>query len=98
MGRPKALIDWGGKTLVAHVAGVVADAAAPVVVVCAPGQELPPLPEGVELTRDAVADRGPLEAMAAGMRAIGDRAEAAFVCGADIPSSPPKQSASWGWL
>ena len=71
--------------LVAHVAGVVAKAAAPVVVVCAPEQDPPPLPEGVELARDAVADRGPLVGMAAGMRAIGDRAEAAFVCGADMP-------------
>ncbi len=85
MGAPKALIDWTGIPLVVHVARVVAEAAAPVVVVAAPGQERPPLPEGVELARDAVPDRGPLEGLAAGMRAIGDRAEAAFVCGADMP-------------
>ena len=85
MGEPKALIDWGGVPLVVRVAGVVAQAAAPVVVVAAPGQELPPLPEGVELARDAVADRGPLEGLAAGMRAIGGRATAAFTCGADMP-------------
>jgi len=85
MGEPKALVDWGGVPLVAHVAGVVAEAAAPVVVVAAPDQELAPLPEGVELAHDAVADRGPLEGLAAGMRAVGDRAQAAFVCGADMP-------------
>jgi molybdenum cofactor guanylyltransferase len=85
MGEPKALIDWGGVPLVVHVAGVVAEAAARVVVVAAAGQELPPLPKGIELTRDAVADRGPLEGLAAGMRALGDRAEAAFAGGADMP-------------
>ena len=90
MGEPKALIDWGGQPLVVHVAEALAVAAAPVVVVGAPGQELPPLPEGVELTRDAIADRGPLEGLAAGMRALGDRAEAAFVCGADMPFLSPE--------
>lgn len=85
MGEPKALVDWDGVPLVVHVAGLVAEAAAPVVVVAAPGQELPPLPEGVELARDAAGGRGPLEGLAAGIRTIGDRAEAAFVCGADMP-------------
>jgi uncharacterized protein YhfF/molybdopterin-guanine dinucleotide biosynthesis protein A len=85
MGEPKALLDWRGTPLVVHVARVVAEVAAPVVVVGAPGQELPPLPEGVEATRDAVADRGPLEGLAAGIRAIGARADSAFVCGADMP-------------
>jgi molybdopterin-guanine dinucleotide biosynthesis protein A len=85
MGRSKALIDWGGTSLVAHVAGVVAEAAAPVVVVAAPAQELPPLPAGVEVARDAEPDQGPLEGLAAGMRALADRADAAFACGADMP-------------
>jgi len=85
MGEPKALLDWGGVPLVAHVAQVLADEAAPVVVVAAAGQELPPLPAGVEVARDAVADRGPLEGLAAGMRAVGGRADAAFACGADMP-------------
>ena len=85
MGKPKALLDWSGEPLVAHVAGIVAAAAAPVVVVAAPGQELPPLPAGVEVAHDAAPDQGPLEGLAAGMRALGDRADAAFVCGADMP-------------
>jgi molybdopterin-guanine dinucleotide biosynthesis protein A/uncharacterized protein YhfF len=85
MGRSKALLDWHGEPLVVRVAEVVVAATAPAVVVGAPGQELPVLPAGVEVARDAVADRGPLEGLAAGMRAIGGRAEAAFVCGADMP-------------
>lgn len=90
MGRSKALVDWHGAPLLVRVVEVVAAAAAPVVVVGAPGQELPPLPAGVEVARDAVADRGPLEGLAAGMRAIGGRAEAAFVCGADMPFLGPE--------
>jgi len=89
MGRPKALLDWRGTPLVAHVAGAVAEAAAPVVVVAASGQELPPLPAGVETAHDAEPARGPLEGLAAGMRVLAGRADAAFVCGADMPFLTP---------
>ena len=85
MGESKALVDWRGSPLVVVVAGVVAAVTAPVVVVGAPDQGLPELPDGIEVARDAVADRGPLEGLAAGMRAIEGRAAAAFVCGADMP-------------
>jgi molybdopterin-guanine dinucleotide biosynthesis protein A len=85
MGESKALVDWHGSPLVVVVACVVGAAAAPVVVVGAPDQELPELPDGIEVARDAVADRGPLQGLAAGMRAIEGRAAAAFVCGADMP-------------
>jgi uncharacterized protein YhfF/molybdopterin-guanine dinucleotide biosynthesis protein A len=85
MGEPKAVLRWHGVPLVAHVARVVSQAAVPVIVVAAPGQELPPLPAGVEVARDAVPGRGPLEGLAAGMRALGGRADAAFACGADTP-------------
>jgi molybdopterin-guanine dinucleotide biosynthesis protein A len=86
MGSAKALIDWRGTPLVAHVAAIVAQATtAPVVVAAAPGQELPPLPEGVGVAHDAESGRGPLEGLAAGMRALVGSADAAFVCGADMP-------------
>ena len=47
MGRPKALLDWHGTPLVHHVASILAGVCDPVVVVAAPGDELP-LPAGVE--------------------------------------------------
>jgi molybdenum cofactor guanylyltransferase len=90
MGTSKALLDWGGRPLVVHVAAAVAEAAAPVVVVAAAGQELPPLPAGVELARDAKAGQGPLEGLAAGMRTLAGRADAAFACGADMPFLTPE--------
>ena len=86
MGRPKAELAWGGRTLVEHVAATLAQAVdGPVVVVRAPGQRLPDLPAGVEVAEDAVEGRGPLEGIAAGLRAIESRADAAFVTSTDVP-------------
>lgn len=90
MGRPKATLDWHGKTLVEHVAAVTAAAVdGPVVVVGAPGQELPALPKGILVTRDARPGRGPLEGLAAGLRAVGEVAGAAFVTAIDTPLLTP---------
>ena len=90
MGRPKALLDWHGSTLVRRAVGLVARAVdGPVVVVRAAGQELPALPPGTELADDALEARGPLQGMAAGFAAIGDRAEIVFVTGVDAPLLHP---------
>jgi molybdopterin-guanine dinucleotide biosynthesis protein A len=90
MGRPKATLEWHGSTLVRRVVGIVGRVVdGPVVVVHAQGQQLPPLPEGVELAQDARAARGPLEGIAAGLDAIGDRADAVFVCTVDAPLLHP---------
>ena len=90
MGRPKATLEWHGSTLVRRAVGIVARAVdGPLVVVRARGQELPGLPDEVELTEDARAARGPLEGLAAGLHAVGARAEAAFVCGVDTPLLHP---------
>lgn len=87
MGVPKASLDWHGTPLLAHVAAIVADAVAPgpVVVVHAAGQELPPLPAGVETVEDTVPAQGPLQALHDGLRAVEDRADAAFLGCTDAP-------------
>ena len=85
MGSSKALISWRGQPLLARVAGVVAEVAAPVVVVHARGQALPALPPGIELVEDARPDRGPLEGLAAGLRHLQGRAEVAVVAATDLP-------------
>jgi molybdopterin-guanine dinucleotide biosynthesis protein A len=90
MGAPKALLDWHGSTLVRRAAGIVGRAVdGPVVVVRAAGQELPELPAGVELAADARDARGPLQGIAAGLAAVGERADAVFVCGVDAPLLHP---------
>lgn len=94
MGRPKATLEWHGSTLVRRAVGIVARVAdGPLVVVRAGDQALPELPPEVELTQDARAARGPLEGLAAGLEAVGARAEAAFVCGVDTPLLHPAVAA-----
>jgi molybdopterin-guanine dinucleotide biosynthesis protein A len=91
MGQPKATLDWHGTTLVEHVARIVAASVdGPAVVVGAPGQELPQLPDGVGLVRDAHAGRGPLEGIAAGLRALEATADAVFVAATDTPLLGPR--------
>jgi len=90
MGSPKALLEWHGSTLLRRAAGIVGRVAdGPVVVVRAAGQELPPLPAAVELAEDARDARGPLQGIAAGLAAVGERADAVFVCGVDAPLLHP---------
>ena len=90
MGTAKADLDWRGEPLAAHIARVLQSAVAgPVIAVAAPDQIIPPLPEGVEVTRDRVAEEGPLRGVEAGLLALGDRADAAFVASVDTPLLHP---------
>jgi molybdopterin-guanine dinucleotide biosynthesis protein A len=90
MGSPKAALEWHGSTLLARVTGIVArSVAGPVVVVSAPGQTLPVLDGAVEVVADAQEGRGPLQGLAAGLAAIGDRAAVAYVSSTDVPLLHP---------
>ena len=90
MGTPKAALEWHGSTLLRRVTGIVARAAGgPVVVVRAPGQELPVLPASVEIAEDAREGRGPLQGLAAGLAAVEGRAELAFISSTDAPLLHP---------
>jgi molybdopterin-guanine dinucleotide biosynthesis protein A len=90
MGAPKAALDWHGSTLVRRATGIVGRAVdGPVVVARAPGQPLPALPPAVEVVDDEHEGRGPLQGIAAGLAAIGDRAQVVYVCGIDAPLLHP---------
>jgi molybdenum cofactor guanylyltransferase len=90
MGRPKAGLEWHGSTLLRRVTGIVARATGgPIVVVRAPGQDLPAMPEDVEVTEDAREGRGPLQGLAAGLAAVDGRAEVVFVSSTDAPLLHP---------
>ncbi len=90
MGEPKAALEWHGSTLLRRATGVLARTVdGPVVVVRAPGQPLPPLPENVELVDDPVEGLGPVQGIAVGLAAVGTRAELAFVCSTDLPFLHP---------
>jgi len=88
MGQPKALLEWHGTPLVSRVARLLGRVASSVVVVGAPGQELPEIP-GVLTATDAAPGRGPLEGIAAGLRALQGRCDLVFVAATDHPVIHP---------
>jgi molybdenum cofactor guanylyltransferase len=85
MGSSKALLAWHGATLLERVVAVVARAVdgAPVVVVAARNQQLPPLPAGVRVVLDSREGLGPLQGIASGLAALEGEADAAFVSSTD---------------
>lgn len=90
MGRPKAELEWHGSTLLRRAVGIVARAVdGPVVVVRARGQQLPALPPPIEVVEDQREGRGPLQGIAGGLAALGERAEIVFVAGVDTPLLHP---------
>jgi molybdopterin-guanine dinucleotide biosynthesis protein A len=90
MGSPKASLEWHGSTLLRRTAGIVARAAAgPVVIVRAPGQDLPALPDWAEVVDDPREGKGPVQGIAAGLAALAGRAEVAFVASTDMPFLHP---------
>src|ERR687894_1833741 len=86
MRRPKAWLDWHGTSLLRRVCGIVArGASGPVVVVRAPGQELPELPSEVRVVEDEREGRGPLQGLLAGLEATAGGEGVAFVGSTDVP-------------
>lgn len=98
MGTDKAGLAWRGEPLAARLVVVVGEAArrvsagppGPVVVVRSPGQALPRLPAGTDVVEDAVAGRGPLEGLRAGLAALAGRAGVALVAPTDLPLLVPE--------
>ena len=90
MGTPKAALEWHGSTLLRRTVGIIARATdGPVVVVRAPGQELPALPAETEVVDDPQEGLGPVQGLAAGLAALTGRAEVAFVSSTDMPFLHP---------
>jgi molybdenum cofactor guanylyltransferase len=90
MGTPKAALEWHGSTLLRRTVGIISRVTdGPVVVVRAPGQVLPPLPDQVEIVDDPIEGLGPIQGIAAGLAAITGRADVAFVCSTDLPFLHP---------
>ena len=89
MGRPKAWLPFASEIMLPRVVRLLGEAVAPVVVVAAPDQDLPPLPAGVEVVRDEEKGRGPLQGLAAGLAALRGRADAAYLSSCDVPFLRP---------
>jgi len=89
MGQPKAWLPFGPERMLQRVVRLVSTVAAPIVVVAAPGQELPSLPEAVLVARDPLRGRGPLQGLAAGLAALPDEVELAYATATDVPFLQP---------
>jgi molybdopterin-guanine dinucleotide biosynthesis protein A len=89
MGRSKAALPFGPETMLGRVARLLGGVAGPIVVVAAPGQKVPALPGSIEVVRDEVSDRGPLQGLAAGLAALPDEVELAYATATDVPFLEP---------
>ncbi len=89
MGVPKATLPFGPETMLQRVVRLLGSVVAPVVVVAAPEQSLPELPEGVIVTRDERGERGPLEGLRAGLKALPSSVDITYVTSCDVPLLVP---------
>lgn len=89
MGAPKATLPFGPETMLQRVVRLLGTVVTPIVAVAAQEQTLPELPEHVIVTRDEREARGPLEGLRAGLRALPDSVESAYVTSCDVPLLVP---------
>jgi molybdenum cofactor guanylyltransferase len=89
MGMSKALLPFGPETMLQRVVRILNDVVAPIVAVAAAEQELPELPREVIVTRDEREGRGPLEGLRAGLKALPEHVDAAYVTSCDVPLLVP---------
>jgi molybdopterin-guanine dinucleotide biosynthesis protein A len=90
MGVPKAGLMFGDETMLQRVVRLLGTVVEPIVVVAARDQSLPELPADIILTRDEQEARGPLEGLRAGLKALPESIDAAYVTSCDVPLLVPK--------
>jgi molybdenum cofactor guanylyltransferase len=92
MGRDKATLPFGPELMLQRVVRLVSDVVDPrnIVVVAAPDQALPELPTAVTVARDRQQGRGPLEGLAAGLRALNEQVDAIYATSCDVPLLVPQ--------
>src|SRR3984885_5331971 len=89
MGVPKATLPFGPETMLQRVVRLLGSVVCPIVAVAARKQGLPELPPDVIITRDEREQRGPLEGLRAGLRALPDSVDVAYVTSCDVPLLVP---------
>jgi molybdopterin-guanine dinucleotide biosynthesis protein A len=89
MGRPKAWLPFGDELMLPRVIRLLRGVVAPVIVVAAPDQAVPPLPNDIEIVRDPERGRGPLQGLTAGLTALRRQADAAYLSSCDVPFLRP---------
>jgi molybdopterin-guanine dinucleotide biosynthesis protein A len=89
MGVPKATLPFGAETMLQRVVRLLGTVISPVIVVAARDQLLPALPDEVSVARDERDARGPLEGIRAGLRALPESIDAAYITSCDVPMLVP---------
>ncbi len=98
MGQPKAWLPFGGEPMLTRIVRLLAEIVAPIVVVAARDQKLPPLPGDVLLARDERDEQGPLEGLRCGLakltewnasRSSESQVVAAYATSCDVPLLEP---------
>lgn len=93
MGTAKLALPFGPELMLPRIVRLLAEVCPRLVVVAAPDQELPALPEEVRerviIARDRHEGRGPLEGLAAGLRALPADVDAAYATSCDVPLLVP---------
>jgi len=90
MGRPKAWLPFGDELMLQRVVRLAGTVARPIVVVAAPGQDLPVLGVDVVIVRDAISGRGPLQGLAAGLREFDIPVDLVYATATDVPFLEPR--------
>lgn len=88
-GSPKAAHPVDGVPMLRRVVDAVAVVCAPVIVVAAAGQWLPPLPNGVRVVTDREPDHGPLHGLAVGLSELPAETNTLFAASCDLPYLHP---------
>lgn len=90
MGQSKMWLPFGDELMLQRVVRILKSVVSPVVVVAARNEQLPPLPDDVQIERDRREKVGPLEGLAVGLAALEGRADAVFVTSCDVPLLKPE--------
>lgn len=85
MGQPKLSLPFGPELMLQRVCRILSDIVRPIVVVAAPDQEMPALPQDVHVVPDEYQSLGPLAGIATGLGALRGHVPAAFVTSCDVP-------------
>ena len=89
MGVPKATLPFGPETMLQRVVRLLGTVVDTIVVVAARDQIVPELPNNVIVTRDEREQRGPLEGLRAGLKALPESVDLAYVTSCDVPLLVP---------
>jgi molybdopterin-guanine dinucleotide biosynthesis protein A len=89
MGVPKATLPFGPETMLQRVVRLLGTVVTPIVAVAAREQLLPELPGDIIVTRDEREQRGPLEGLRAGLKALPNSVDIAYVTSCDVPLLVP---------